>query len=149
MMKKLLTVAILSAISTTAVAVEQCDGGYWRTITEEICDTRTAYIDEAKTRCEYSAQLYRDDSLEYVRPTYMGHIQCASSLSVTFDAEGTLYERNMNERGEYTMNWRLSGQDHFLEQRQITEQFNCRIEERQVWVDGGRNGDDCNENGRP
>lgn len=145
-MKKVLTATLLSVLSAGAIAAEQCENpsGYWRTVTTEVCDTRTVYVDVEKTKCEYEYDEGnpRDGETEIITIIKPGHVQCDASINVWVADENRDGGR---ENEDVLKRVGLSAQTHYMEQQQTTEQFNCRLEEEQVWVercddprDGGR-----------
>ncbi len=150
-MKKILAATLFSVLSAGVIAAEQCDnpGGYWRTVTVEVCDTRTVYVDVDKTRCEYEYTIGnpRDTETKTVTLIDTGHIQCDAAINVRVpDTNRDLEPDDPRSGVEYvSISVGLTTQTHYTEQQTSTEQYNCRLEEEQVWVescDDGRNGRD-------
>lgn len=146
-MKKILTLGLLSFISTaTLAAPQQCNTnpergpGHWRVYEEQVCDIRTVMVDVPKTLCEYE---FRDPNYnspppgqtEVIKINKVGHTQCEQSIGVFIDDPEYRYRNpGYNPPPQVRLNVRLSSQTHYTAQQQSTEQYNCRMEERRVWV---------------
>jgi len=149
-MKKILFLGLLSVISTSTLAAPpQCKGtpnehnrGHWRIYDEQVCDIRTVLIDTPKTLCEYKLNNGPPPvQIEMFKIKKVGHIQCDASITVWVDNREHPDFRSPQGAAPYGAPDRkvyrtagLSSQTHYTAQEQKTEQYNCRIEERRVWV---------------
>jgi len=113
-MKKIIVSLFLATLSGSVLADQTESCGYWEYYNVEVCDERQVAVSKEFTECEYFGGMRNGEAVELYK-TYEGNVSCPSSF------------RGLS----------LSSVGHFTRTVHETEQYNCRTENRRIWINEG------------
>lgn len=145
-MKKIFAISLAGLISAPVFAgpPEHCELEQV-SYEAEVCDTRTVYVDVAKTRCEYDYTVWKpgDDrrtpSTGTVTIEKLGNVDCPYSVWVWGSDTPIFDDGEPDSRSERTRVG-LTKRTEYTEQQATTEQYNCRTETKWRMEYNCRNG---------